>query len=65
MTTPKMKPCPNCNTDAYLCIYSYEQTGGTRHVECDKCYYLGPGAGSNDAAVKAHNSDLEDRRKSA
>lgn len=55
-TRQRMKPCPNCKTDENLAIYTYES--GWRHVECDKCYYLGPGEGSINAAVKSHNEKI-------
>lgn len=56
MTAPKIKPCPRCQTDAHIAIYTYES--GWRHVECDKCYYLGPGEGSKLAAIKSHNANV-------
>lgn len=52
MTLPKMKPCLKCG-DTDLNIYTYDN--GWRHVECDVCLYLGPGAGSKADAVKQHN----------
>jgi Zn ribbon nucleic-acid-binding protein len=52
-TNPKMAPCPTCKTDAYLAVYSYDSGG--RHVECDKCFYLGPAEGSVRQAIKSHN----------
>ncbi|NTG49008.1 hypothetical protein G6M04_16650 [Agrobacterium rhizogenes] len=56
MTIRKMKPCPKCgNTD--LSIYTYDN--GWRHVECNKCFYLGPGEGSKAQAVKQHNEYFE------
>ncbi len=56
MTNPKIKPCPQCRSDEHMAIYTYES--GWRHVECDKCYYLGPGEGSKLAAIKSHNAAL-------
>ena len=56
MTAPKIKPCPNCKTDEYLAVYTYDS--GWRHVECDQCYYLGPGEGSKLAAIKEYNKRL-------
>lgn len=58
MTNPKMKPCPQCGSADSLAVFSYDN--GTRHVECDnrKCLYLGPGAGSIRAAIKAHNAKM-------
>jgi Zn ribbon nucleic-acid-binding protein len=56
MTIRKMKPCPKCgNTD--LSIYTYDN--GWRHVECDECFYLGPGCGNKADAVKEHNERFE------
>lgn len=57
-TRQKMKPCPNCKTAVHLAVYSYEEHGNVKHVECDKCYYLGPGKGSINAAVKSHNESV-------
>ncbi len=54
MTNPKIKPCPQCNSGERMAVYAYES--GWRHVECDKCYYLGPGEGSIRAAIKSHNT---------
>jgi Zn ribbon nucleic-acid-binding protein len=55
-TTPKPRiaACPNCKTDAFIAVYTYDS--GWRHVECDKCYYLGPGEGSVLSAIRAHNT---------
>lgn len=53
MSYPKMKPCPRCNTGEHLAIYTYENHA--RHVECDKCHYLGPPEGSIRQAIKSHN----------
>lgn len=50
---PKLQPCPNCKTDEHLAIYTYDN--GWRHVECDGCFYLGPGEGNKLQAVKQHN----------
>jgi Zn ribbon nucleic-acid-binding protein len=52
MTYPKMKPCPRCGNED-LAVYTYENHG--RHVECDKCHYLGPPEGSIRQAIKSHN----------
>jgi Zn ribbon nucleic-acid-binding protein len=55
VTAPKMKPCPDCgNTD--LACWGYEW--GWKHVECDKCDYLGPGLGSVTKAIRAHNAAI-------
>jgi uncharacterized metal-binding protein (TIGR02443 family) len=50
----KMAPCPNCKSDESLAVYRYES--GWQHVECNKCWYLGPGEGSTKAAIKSHNA---------
>jgi Zn ribbon nucleic-acid-binding protein len=47
-------PCPKCNVDADLAVYRYDS--GWHHVECMRCNYLGPGAGSERAAIKLHNA---------
>jgi len=55
MTIRKMNPCPKCgNTN--LSIYTYDN--GWRHVECDECFYIGPGEGSKAEAVKKHNAEV-------
>ncbi len=56
MTSPKIKPCPRCKTDAHMAVYTYEN--GWRHVECDECLYLGPGEGSIKQAIKSHNERM-------
>lgn len=53
MTDQKLKPCPNCETNEYLSVYKY--ANGWQHVECDMCFYLGPGAGNRRQAIKSHN----------
>jgi Zn ribbon nucleic-acid-binding protein len=53
VTAPKMKPCPNCGNCDNLNMYAYES--GWWHVECDKCFYLGPGYGSKREAIRSHN----------
>ncbi len=50
---PRMKDCPNCGTNEDLAVYTYD--AGNRHVECNTCFYLGPGANSIRAAIKLHN----------
>jgi len=50
--TERLAPCPRCGSNA-VAVYHYGS--GTRHVECDACLYLGPGAGSIRAAIKLHN----------
>ncbi|ASW06256.1 hypothetical protein CKA34_10420 [Rhizobium sp. 11515TR] len=59
---PKMKPCPECGAP-YLSVYTYDN--GWRHVECDACTYLGPGAGNKIDAVKQHNELCEASNASA
>ena len=53
MTIPKMKPCAKCQTDAGLAVFKYDHGG--QHVECVRCNYLGPCAGSVLWAVRLHN----------
>jgi len=53
-TLQKLKPCPKCKTDEHLAIFTYES--GWRHVECNKCFYFGPGKGSKREAVAAYNN---------
>lgn len=58
MTRPKMCACPKCGAPgASLAVYTYEN--GWRHVECDACYYLGPGGGSIVQAIRAHNQHVQ------
>lgn len=57
MTAPKLKPCPECRTAEHLAIYTYDH--GWKHVECDKCNYMGPGDGSKVHAIKSHNARFE------
>jgi hypothetical protein len=52
VTVQKLKPCPKCG-EANLPIYKYES--GWQHVECDECFYLGPGGGSRVSAARLHN----------
>ena len=49
----KILACPKCLKTDKLGVWTYENGG--RHVECDRCWYLGPCAGSIKAAIKAHN----------
>ena len=58
-TNPKIKPCPTCKNDEHLAVYTYDN--GWRHVECDKCFYLGPGEGTVRQAIKSHNAKFEAR----
>lgn len=52
MTYPRIRPCPKCG-DPDLAVYTYDN--GWKHVECDECYYLGPGEGSKLQAIRSHN----------
>jgi Zn ribbon nucleic-acid-binding protein len=52
-TNPKVKPCPDCKTDQWISVYTYDSGG--RCVECDKCWYRGPIEGSIRQAIKSHN----------
>lgn len=52
----KMTPCPNCKSDENLAVYGYDN--GWKHVECNKCWYLGPGEGSVRQAIRAHNAHV-------
>ncbi|HEX4112727.1 MAG TPA: hypothetical protein VH020_09350 [Stellaceae bacterium] len=54
MAYPKIAPCPNCGTTDHVAVYSYDSGGS--HVECDKCYYLGPPEGSIRQAIRSHNA---------
>lgn len=54
MTYQKIKPCPECAaSDEDLQVYVYES--GWRHVECDACFYMGPGEGNIREAIRSHN----------
>ena len=55
-TDPKLMPCLRCDTDEFLSVYKYES--GWQHVECDKCFYLGPASGSRRWAIKLHNESF-------
>lgn len=61
MTIQKLKPCPGCGTAEHLAIYKYES--GWQHVECDRCYYFGPGEGSKILAAKSHNERIAELAK--
>lgn len=52
----KLAPCPNCKTDDNLAVYKYDS--GWQHVECDKCFYLGPGEGTKAQAMTSHNQQF-------
>lgn len=56
MTLPKIKPCPKCGN---VNVDTYTYDNGWRHVECDECFYLGPGEGNKVQAVKSHNEQFE------
>lgn len=53
MTDQKILPCPKCKRDDSIAVYKYDN--GWQHVECDRCYYLGPGEGNRRQAIKSHN----------
>lgn len=53
-TNPKMLPCGRCGNEA-VAVYEYD---GVKHVECDRCHYLGPGEGSIRQAIKSHNEQM-------
>ncbi|WP_100962618.1 hypothetical protein [Bosea sp. FBZP-16] len=57
-TIPKLAPCPGCGETDGLDVYKYES--GWRYVECDLCWYHGPGEGSIREAVKSHNDRVAD-----
>lgn len=59
MARPKMKPCPYCHSVEHLAVYTYEK--GTRHVECDKCHYLGPACTNIAWAIRHHNAERDER----
>lgn len=60
MTAPKIKDCPKCDAPGdCLAVYTYDS--GWRHVECDGCYYLGPGAGNIVQAIRLHNARVSAR----
>ena len=53
MTAPKIRACPTCGRDDHLSLYKYDN--GWQHVECDHCFYLGPGESRAIDAIRAHN----------
>lgn len=53
MSNQKLLPCHKCGTDEFLAVYTYDS--GWKHVECNKCFYLGPGCGSKKQAIIEHN----------
>lgn len=62
MTYPKIKPCPKCNSDDYIAVYTYES--GWSRVECDKCHGIFSCEGRKLDAIREHNSRavaLQDR----
>lgn len=57
MTNQKIKACPDCGrAGEELTVYKYDS--GWKHVECDGCYYFGPGEGSIRQAIKSHNARI-------
>lgn len=53
MTYPKMKPCPKCNSDDGIAVYTYES--GRSRVECDKCHGIFSCENRKLDAIRAHN----------
>jgi hypothetical protein len=51
VTYPKIKPCPRCGCG--LTVYRYDS--GWKFVECDNCFYFGPGEGTITQAIRSHN----------
>lgn len=51
MALPKMARCRCGNDNLAICKYE----NGWQHVECDDCFYMGPGEGSKLQAVRSHN----------
>ncbi len=62
MAYPKIKPCPYCERDDALNVFTYENGG--RHVECVRCDYLGPACTSILWAIRHHNKERDDRAAS-
>lgn len=55
MAYPKILACPRCQCPGdELAVYTYEH--GWKHVECDRCHYMGPGAGRILHAIREHNA---------
>lgn len=54
MSLPKIQPCPDCLDGGDPELFTYEN--GWRHVECLDCDRLGPGEGSQRAAIVAWNA---------
>jgi Zn ribbon nucleic-acid-binding protein len=55
-TNPKILPCPCCGSPDDLNVYKYDS--GWCYVECDSCWYRGPGEGSIRQAIKSHNEKV-------
>lgn len=55
----KIQPCPNCldGGDPSVMIYDH----GWKHIECLDCDLLGPGAGSQKAAIALWNEKVAAR----
>lgn len=62
MTYPKIKPCPICDQTDQMDVYTYEN--GWKHVECDRCFYLGPGEGRIRDAIRSHNAHRDEKATS-
>ena len=55
MTYPNIVACPRCGAAGdTLLVCTYDN--GWRHVECDRCHYMGDGAGNILAAIRLHNA---------
>ncbi len=64
MTYPKKLPCPKCGAPGdELAIYKYDSLWA--HVECDNCYYLGPGEGTFLQAIRSHNTAVKKAKEVA
>lgn len=55
MSNQKIEPCQKCSSND-VTVYKYDS--GWRHVECDECFYLGPGEGSIREAIRSHNRPI-------
>lgn len=57
MSYQKMKACPKCGCG--VTVYGYDS--GWKMVECDNCFYFGPGEGSIKEAIKSHNKSVAEK----
>lgn len=60
MSYQKIRPCPKCGSEN-LSVYKYDS--GRQYVECNSCWYRGPGEGSIRAAIKLHNTALSPAKR--